>query len=150
MRVRNLLLLGALAGAAACGRESGVTSSEGVPADLSSGRSVLLDGRTFVERSGKIEFADGANGGYVRGWASSPNTGSPPYTMGPLQANGNEASYVVERPGYQARIEAVPYAPGCRFSRWVIGLNTYNTSTSVSLGDYLSSNSFVAEFICTA
>ena len=145
MRLRNLLLIGALAGAAACGRESGVTSSEGVPADLSAGRSVLVDGVTFTE---SLTFYEGVVGGEVRGWATPAGSGGLPYSMGTVHANGGEASYLVERPGYQGRLEAVAYAPRCHFRRWVIGLNIYHSSPAIYIGDYRGLNSFIAEFVC--
>ena len=147
MRLRNLLLLGALAGAAACGRESGVTASEGLPSDLSAGRSVLVDGVTYTEA---LTIYEGVVGGLVRGWATPTSSGGLPYDMGTVHANGGEASYLVERPGYQGRLEAVAYAPRCRFHRWVIGLNIYHYSPSVYIGDYRGISSFIAEFVCTA
>lgn len=150
MRARYLLLAGALAGAAAaCGDSGAVTGTPSTEADLSVGRSVLVDGVTFIQSGGQLTRAEGAPGGYVRGWASPAITGQA-YAMGVVPASGYEALWMLQRPGYEGRLEAVAFEPRCRFTRWVIGLNIYDSAAFITLGNYRGSSSFVAEFTCTS
>jgi hypothetical protein len=150
MRARHLLLLASLAGAAAgCGDSGAVTGSAATEVDISVGRSVLVDGVTFIHRDGSVVQAEGAPGGVVRGWASPALSGQG-YPMGVVPASGYEALWMLQRPGFQGRLEAIAFSPRCTFSRWVIGLNTVSTSAYIALGNYPGINSFVAEFVCTA
>ncbi len=142
MRIKALLFTCVCAAALAACSDAGVLEPAAGPAlGVTTQRTVYVNAVTNWSSGGGV-----GSGGYVKGWATSVN-GGPGYEMGDVEANDNDAQYMLEDIGYTGQLDAFSYSSGCTY-QWLVGPKVVSTAGTIYLSSYPTASNFTLRINC--